>query len=101
MTELNHTTETDPSRGDAQVTWPAELGDTAGNADSRDPAVGALLDRLGQLPELPVARHEEVYADLHDELLAALNESVAGQETAGQNPAQHMTSTGDATNEQA
>ncbi|KQN86335.1 hypothetical protein [Arthrobacter sp. Leaf69] len=95
MTELNHTTETDPDRGDAHVTWPAvpvnpaEAGDAAGNTGSRDPDVDALLDRLGQLPELPVARHGEVYAGLHDDLLAALNESV------------NTTATGDATHEQA
>jgi hypothetical protein len=95
MTELNHTTATDPTRGDAQVTWPAlpgdpaEAGDAAGDSGSRDADVEALLDRLSQLPELPVARHGELYAGLHDDLLAALNESV------------NTTSTGDATNEQA
>ena len=95
MTELNHTTETDPDRGAAQVTWPAVPGDpaeagyAAGHAESGDQDVDALLDRLGQLSELPVARHGEVYAGLHDDLLAALNESV------------NTTSTGDATNEQA
>ncbi len=52
MTELNHITEPDPDRGEAQVTWPtapaaqAEHEDASGNADSRDPAVDALLDRL-------------------------------------------------------
>ncbi|WP_144673717.1 hypothetical protein [Arthrobacter sp. U41] len=95
MTEQNHPTETDPASGDVQVTWPAvpgdpaEAGDAAGNAETADPDVDILLDRLGQLPELPVARHGEVYAGLHDDLLAALNESV------------NTTSTGDATNEQA
>ena len=95
MTELNHTTETDPDSGDVQVTWPsfpvdsAEAGCAPGHAESGDPDVDALLDRLGQLPELPVALHGEVYAGLHDDLLAALNESV------------NTTSTGDATNEQA
>ena len=91
MTELNHVTEPDPNRGEAQVTWPAtpatpaEPGEAAGNADSRDAAVDALLDRLTDLQDLPVAQHGEVYAGLHDELLAALNESV------------NTTSTGDAT----
>lgn len=95
MTEQNHPTEPDPTRGDARVTWPAspvnpaEAGDAAGNAETVDPDVDVLLDRLSQLPELPVARHGEVYAGLHDDLLAALNESV------------NTTSTGDATNEQA
>ena len=95
MTELNHVTEPDPNRGEAQVTWPAapatpaEPGEASANADSRDPAVDALLDRLTELQDLPVAQHGEVYAGLHDDLLAALNESVT------------TTSPGDAANEQA
>ncbi len=66
MTELNHTTGTDPDGGDAQVTLAGASGGrrpaAAGNDPSRDPAVGALLGRLGDLPDLPVARHGEVYA---------------------------------------
>ncbi|MET1065379.1 MAG: hypothetical protein ABWX85_10455 [Arthrobacter sp.] len=87
MTELNHITETDPDRDNVQVAWPAnrtDPGKAAGDGDVQDPAVDALLDRLGQLRELPVAQHGEVYAGLHDELLAALNEPVAGQEATGQ-----------------
>ena len=92
MTELNHITEPDPGRGEAQVTWPAvpaEPGEASANAGSRDPAVDALLDRLTDLQDLPVAQHGEVYASLHDDLLAALNESVT------------ITSPGDTANEQA
>jgi hypothetical protein len=85
MTELSHVTEPDPDRGEAQVTWPAtpapqaahaEAEEPAAAAGSRDPAVDALLDRLAGLQDLPVAHHGEVYAGLHDDLLAALNESV-------------------------
>ena len=100
MTEPNHSTGTDPAREDTQVTWPArpaEAGAAAGNDPSRDPAVGALLRRLGELPELPVARHDEVYALLHDELLAALNESVAAPPATGPAAAGPTTSPGDAT----
>ena len=95
MTELNHVTEPDPNRGEAQVTWPAtpatpaEPGEAAGNAGSRDPTVDEVLDRLNELRDLPVSQHGEVYAGLHDDLLAALNESVS------------TTSPGDAANEQA
>ena len=95
MTEPNHITAPDPDRGEAQVTWPAapatpaEPEEAAANAGSRDPAVDALLDRLTDLQDLPVAHHGEVYAGLHDDLLAALNESVT------------TTSPGDAANEQA
>ena len=95
MTELNHITAPDPDRGAARVTWPAgpatpaEPGEASANAESRDPAVDALLDRLTDLQDLPVAQHGEVYAGLHDDLLAALNETVT------------TTSPGDAANEQA
>ncbi|MDP9983362.1 hypothetical protein J2W14_002775 [Pseudarthrobacter oxydans] len=107
MTEPNHTTGTDPAGEDAQVTWPAlpavpgDADTAAGDDPSRDPAVSALLRRLGDLPDLPVARHEEVYALLHDELLAALNESIAAPPTKGPAAAGPTTSPGDATNEQA
>ena len=104
MTELNPNTGTDPAGGDPHVTWPelpAASGDAAGDDPSRDPAVVALLRRLSELPALPVARHGEAYALLHDELLAALNESVAEQPTAGPAAAGPTNSPGDATNEQA
>lgn len=107
MTEPNHITGTDPAGEDAQVTWPAlppepgHAGAAAGHDPFLDPAVGALLRRLGDLPDLPVARHEEVYALLHDELLAALNESIAAPPTTGPAAAGPTTSPGDATNEQA
>ena len=97
MTEPNHVTEQDPNRGEAQVTRPAapaapappEPAEASADPGSRDPAVDALLDRLTELRDLPVAQHGEVYAGLHDELLAALNESVT------------TTSPGDSANEQA
>lgn len=89
MTEPHHTPGTgtagtdtpgtDTAGGAAAANWPLAPAGTAGTAESnstRDSAVDALLDRLGELPELPVARHGEVYAGLHDDLLAALNESV-------------------------
>lgn len=94
MTEPNHVTEQDPNTGEAQVTRPAAPAapappEPAEAAGSRDPAVDALLDRLTELRDLPVAQHGEVYAGLHDDLLAALNESVT------------TTSPGDSANEQA
>ena len=104
MTEPNHITGTDAVGGAARLTWPAlpaEDGDAAANDPSRDPAVGALLRRLSELPALPVARHGEVYGLLHDELLAALNESVAAPPAAGPAAAGSTSSPGDATHEQA
>ena len=113
MTEPNHTTQTDAAGGAGQAIWPAlpsEPGEATGNAPSADSAVGALLERLGEVPDLPVALHVEVYAGLHDELLAALNEAVGGAagspaaaiHAAGmQNPPGTTTETEDATHEQA
>ncbi|MEO3932781.1 hypothetical protein WMO79_08215 [Micrococcaceae bacterium Sec7.4] len=78
MTEQKHITETDPDGGEAQVSWPvpaAEPGEADGHVPSTDPEVAALLERLNELPGLPVALHGDVYAGLHDELLAALNET--------------------------
>jgi len=43
-----------------------------------DPAVNAVLDRLGAVRQMPVSGHGEVYAGMHDALLEALNEDVAG-----------------------
>jgi len=100
MTEPNTTTEPDPDGVDAQVRWPARPA-AAGHVPSLDPAVSALLDRLGDLPDLPVARHGDVYASLHDELLAALNETVADQAPGRDTTAGTGTETGDATHDQA
>ena len=75
MTEPNPSLDARPGSDAARLDWPEPAGDTAVG----DPAVDALLGRLGALPELPVADHGEVYAGLHDELAAALNEDVAGQ----------------------
>ncbi|MGP4033067.1 hypothetical protein [Pseudarthrobacter sp. 1C304] len=93
MTEPHHPAETDPAGPDpaepdaggaARATWPeAPAGADAGTG-TRDSAVDVLLDRLGELPELPVARHGEVYAGLHDDLLEALNESATTTPSGGQ-----------------
>ena len=107
MTELNRTTETDAEGAEARVSWPAlppAPGHSAGHVPSTDHAVAALLERLSALPELPVDQHQEVYAGLHDDLLAALNEAVAGGSAAaqaGKHETAVTTKTGDATHEQA
>lgn len=89
MIELNPSTQpassTGPDTGHTRDTpgpgldWPASPLDAA----RQDPAVSALLDRLGALPDLPVASHGEVYAVLHEGLMAALNEDLAAQPDAG------------------
>jgi hypothetical protein len=47
-------------------------------AQVQDPAVSAVLDRLAAVRQTPVSEHGEVYASMHDALLEALNEDVAG-----------------------
>ena len=47
-------------------------------AHVQDPAVSAVLDRLAAVRQAPVSEHGEVYAGIHDALLEALNEDVAG-----------------------
>lgn len=103
MTELNPEPGTGPVEAASHVTWPElpEPGETAGNDPSGDPAVGALLRRLSELPGLPVARHGESYALLHDDLLAALNETIADHPTARPAQAGPTNPPGDATHEQA
>jgi hypothetical protein len=75
MTEQILVPDADPESADTRVDWPRP----ADAAAIDDPAVEALLSRLGALPELPVSAHGEVYAGLHDGLAEALNEDVAGE----------------------
>lgn len=87
MTELNTYPETESDR--AEVRWPvapvrAGNANPAGNADvvGGDSVVATLLDRLASVPGLPASEHAAAYSDLHDALLAALNEddpSAAGE----------------------
>ena len=44
-----------------------------------DPHVDAVLAGLDQVPRHPVAEHAAHYAELHDGLLAALNEELIGE----------------------
>jgi hypothetical protein len=85
MTELNTYAETESDR--AAVSWPAAPAPT-GNADPNaesdavKPSVAMLLDRLSEVPGLPVSLHADAYSDLHDALLEALNDdgpSVQGE----------------------
>jgi hypothetical protein len=55
--------------------WPelALPGSPAG-AGVADTAVLAILERVREVPGLPVSAHPAAYADMHDALLEALNE---------------------------
>ena len=86
--------ESEASGLTADVAWPdlpsqqlsaepsghAEQGQRAHGqqAHVQDPAVSAVLDRLAAVRQAPVSEHGEVYAGMHDALLEALNEDVAG-----------------------
>jgi len=45
-----------------------------------DPGVDAVLAGLDQVPGLPVGEHAALYTELHDGLLAALNEESLGSQ---------------------
>jgi hypothetical protein len=61
-------TEPDDAAAQPSPDWPdpTEAGVT-------DPVVAQALVRLGALQQVPVSEHENVYNELHGELLAALN----------------------------
>ncbi|MFX1821246.1 hypothetical protein PV768_15805 [Pseudarthrobacter sp. CC4] len=79
MTEL---TEPLPAAAQPSPDWPG-----TGGAGVMDPVVAQALARLEALPQVPVAEHETVYSELHDELLAALNSDPANSDPANSDPA--------------
>jgi hypothetical protein len=64
MTELNDVLE---PAGEPPVAWPEDPAATG------DEPVDAALLRLRGISLVPVTGHSEVYAELHDSLLTALN----------------------------
>ena len=65
-----------PDTAVSNTAWPELVvsgGDTS-DAGVGDPAVLAILERVGEVPGLPVSEHPAAYAGLHDALLEALNE---------------------------
>jgi hypothetical protein len=89
MTEPNQAPEAEAPEPEAAVAWPTLPSELPGASQSgtqnrtqngtQDAAVDALLERLGALVSTPVSGHGEAYAALHDDLMEALNEDVAGQ----------------------
>jgi hypothetical protein len=57
-----------------QIAWP-DLPLEADEAPDR--AIQAILETVRQVPELPVSGHPAAYAEMHDSLLAALNEDTS------------------------
>lgn len=72
MTEPNSDALQEASR---QNTWP-DL--PLGADEPSDYTVQAILGTVRQIPELPVSDHPAAYAEMHDSLLAALNEDTPG-----------------------
>jgi hypothetical protein len=71
----------------AQIAWPelppagfAGPHSDGPHSDSPqlDGTVQAILDRVRDVPGLPVSEHPAAYAEMHDGLLAALNEDISG-----------------------
>ncbi|MCX2748034.1 hypothetical protein OOZ51_09400 [Arthrobacter sp. MI7-26] len=70
MSELNDLTESAVELSGAEphdAPWP---DDTAPIGDA---AVDSTLERLADIPSLPVAEHSGMYAEIHDSLMAALD----------------------------
>ncbi|MFE4542449.1 hypothetical protein [Arthrobacter sp. NPDC056727] len=78
MPELNN----DASDAAApDVTWPMpEVPGNGPDSGVADSAVRAILDRVREVPGLPVSEHPDAYAGMHDALLAALNEEPQHEE---------------------
>ena len=57
-----------------QIAWP-DL--PLGADEAPDRAIQAILETVRQVPELPVSGHPAAYAEMHDSLLAALNEDTS------------------------
>ena len=95
MPELNNnasdTAASDTAVPDTAVpgaAWPelAVPGSRASEARVADPAVLAILDRVREVPGLPVSEHPAAYADMHDALLEALNEEPQNEEPQNEEP---------------
>ncbi|MDQ1057843.1 hypothetical protein QFZ23_001744 [Arthrobacter globiformis] len=90
MPELNNNAS-DTAVTDTAVpgaAWPelAVPGSRASEAGVADPAVLAILDRVREVPGLPVSEHPAAYADMHDALLEALNEEPQNEEPQNEEP---------------
>lgn len=72
MPELNNDA---PDSAVPGAAWPElTLPGSRASEGVADPAVLAILDRVREVPGLPVSEHPAAYADMHDALLEALNE---------------------------
>jgi hypothetical protein len=79
MTQPNPDAELEAA---AQIAWPEvpPAGYAGSDTDGThsDGTVQAILDRVRDVPGLPVSEHPAAYAEMHDSLLAVLNEDISG-----------------------
>jgi hypothetical protein len=68
MTQPNSDARQEAAR---EITWP-DL--SPGTNEAQDHTVQAILETVRQIPALPVSDHPAAYAEMHESLLAALNE---------------------------
>jgi hypothetical protein len=76
MTELNPDAHVEPA---SPVSWPEPSPADSGAGGSEgssvvDGTVQEILDRVREIPGLPVSEHPAAYTGIHDALLEALNE---------------------------
>jgi hypothetical protein len=84
MTQPNPDAELDAA---AQIAWPelpptgfaeSDSDGTQSDSPQLDGTVQAILGSVRDVPALPVSEHPAAYAEMHDGLLAALNEDISG-----------------------
>lgn len=89
MPELNNDASDAAAEDTAasNTVWP-ELAVSGNGPDTgvADPAVRVILDRVREIPGLPVSEHPDAYAGMHDALLEALNEEPQPTETRHEEP---------------
>jgi hypothetical protein len=73
MTELNDEHSGEPAQPTPE--WPGTAAPTVS-----DPEIAAIVEALDGVADMPVAEHEVVYAELHDDLLRALNQDSRNDE---------------------
>lgn len=79
MTELNAEAAVEAATPMAWPELPADGFDGTGSAgNGEDGGVHAVLERVLEIPGLPVSEHPAAYTEMHDALLDALNQDISG-----------------------
>lgn len=84
MTELNAGAPVEAANPMAWPELPVDGFDGTGSAgNGEDGAVQAILERVREIPGLPVSEHPAAYTEMHDALLDALNNDISGTDISG------------------